>query len=165
MENEITASEILGTVQRCAKDLKAFEQLHKVVGFLAQQEEYKSKLTAAVKNLEFEHDELSEKISKQEILLSQLTEKADVAKKSISQAIEEAKQAEESIISGAEKEAEQIVEKAKHSIVEQVDQAHRLKSQNKALESEVASKKAELQSLTDQYDREKKRLIERLQSS
>lgn len=159
---KITANEILGTVRAGLKMYQAFEHLSKVVAFLEQKEAYEKKLDAEIHNLEVEKGELEEAISRKSNVLSELTQKIASETEALKSVVSNRETTHKSIVSAAEREAASILDKASREVARMKEHLELLRAECSSVEQEINQQRSALESMRDQYNREKKRIIEAL---
>lgn len=161
--SDIKASEILGTVRAGLKLYQAFEHLSKVVAFLEQQEAYEQKLVVSNRNLEIQKADLQEDIEAMTLKLNQLNGKAEEAQSLLASTIATQAQTRSSIVEAAEKEAAEIVGKAKAEVAGMADRKSQLQTDIKSMDNEILRKKSELEVLNEQIERTKADAIRKIQ--
>lgn len=160
--DKITANEILGTVRAGLKMYQAFEHLSKVVSFLEQKETYEKKLDAEIGNLEAEKGELDDAISRKSTVLSDLTQKIAAETDSLKSIVSNRDATHKGIVNAAEKDAAGIMDKANREVSRMKEHLEALRAECSSVEQEINQQRSALESMRDQYNREKKRLIEAL---
>lgn len=162
MDQEPTAAQMLGTVRSALKAYKDFEHLAKLVSFLEQKEAYEGRLQASVRNLEIEKADLEETIETHKKEIDALVGDVEKTQVFLDQIKSTAESTRQEIVGKAQKEADQVTQRAEQTVASIAASGDSLRAENATLEKEIFKKKSEIEDLKSQYQKERDRIIKAL---